>query len=54
LDEQSFRFNERENTDSGRFLKGIIGIIGRRLQYAKLIGANTTGELPETGTWQAA
>jgi hypothetical protein len=35
LDEQAFRFNERENTDSGRFLKGIIGIIGRRLQYAK-------------------
>ncbi len=33
LDEQAFRFNERENTDSGRFLKGIIGIIGRRLQY---------------------
>ena len=46
LDEQAFRFNERENTDSGRFLKGIIGIIGRRLQYAKLIGG-----LPETGTW---
>jgi|ERR1700690_30829 len=49
LDEQAFRFNERENTDSGRFLKGIIGIIGRRLQYAKLIGG-----LPEAGTWQAA
>jgi transposase-like protein len=52
LDEQSFRFNERENTDSGRFLKGIIGIIGRRLQYTKLIGADLTR--PETGTWQAA
>jgi transposase-like protein len=49
LDEQSFRFNERENTDSGRFLKGIIGVIGRRLQYAKLIGG-----LPKAGTWQAA
>ena len=49
LDEQAFRFNERENTDSGRFLKGIIGIIGRRLQYAKLIGG-----LPATGTWQTA
>src|SRR6266481_4503613 len=25
LDEQSFRYNERERTDAGRFLKGIIG-----------------------------
>ncbi len=53
LDEQAFRFNERENTDSGRFLKGIIGIIGRRLQYAKLTGQDTDG-LPTAGTWQAA
>jgi transposase-like protein len=52
LDEQAFRFNERENTDAGRFLKGIVGIIGRRLQYAKLIGADFTR--PETGTWQTA
>jgi transposase-like protein len=49
LDEQAFRFNERENNDSERFLKGIVGIIGRRLQYAKLIGG-----LPEAGTWQSA
>jgi transposase-like protein len=53
LDEQAFRFNERENTDSGRFLKGIIGIIGRRLQYAKLIGQQDVGGLPAAGTWQA-
>jgi transposase-like protein len=53
LDEQAFRFNERENTDSGRFLKGIIGIIGKRLQYAKLTGQDADG-LPTTGTWQAA
>ncbi|MGA2786846.1 MAG: IS1595 family transposase [Verrucomicrobiota bacterium] len=53
LDEQAFRFNERENTDSGRFLKGIIGIIGRRLQYAKLIGENITGDFTRSaaGTW---
>src|SRR6266404_3123005 len=38
LDEQAFRFNERSNTDSGRFLKGIVGIIGKRLEYLKLIG----------------
>jgi len=54
LDEQAFRFNERENTDSGRFLTGILGIIGRRLQYAKLIGKQDAGWLPPTGTWQAA
>jgi transposase-like protein len=56
LDEQAFRFNERENTDSGRFLKGIIGIIGRRLQYAKLIGENITGGFTRSasGARQAA
>jgi len=56
LDEQAFRFNERENTDSGRFLKGIVGIIGKRLQYAKLIGQNMTGDFTRStsGTWQAA
>jgi transposase-like protein len=54
LDEQAFRFNERENTDSGRFLRGIIGVIGKRLQYDALI-SETVG-LPATaaGTWQAA
>jgi len=54
LDEQAFRFNERENTDSGRFLMGIIGIIGKRLQYANLTGKDNAGGLPPTGTWQAA
>jgi len=54
LDEQAFRFNERENNDAGRFLKGIVGIIGRRLQYAKLTGQQVTGALPAAGTWQAA
>ena len=54
LDEQAFRFNERENTDSGRFLTGIIGVIGRRLKYMKLIGKQDAGGLPAAGTWQAA
>jgi transposase-like protein len=54
LDEQAFRFNERENNDAGRFLKGIVGVIGRRLQYAKLIGQQSIGGLPPSGTWQAA
>jgi len=54
LDEQSFRFNERENTDSGRFLKGILGVIGKRIKYLKLIGQQTCTALPETETWEAA
>lgn len=40
LDEQAFRFNERKQDDQGRFLKGIIGIVGCGLRYAKLIGDN--------------
>ncbi len=56
LDEQAFRFNERGNTDAGRFLKGIIGIIGKRLQYAKLIGLQAGEDFTRSasGTWQAA
>lgn len=38
LDEQAFRFNERKEDDQGRFLKGISGVIGKGLRYAKLIG----------------
>jgi transposase-like protein len=54
LDEQAFRFNERENDDKGRFLAGIVGVVGRRLQYAKLTGKDAAGDLPSAGTWQAA
>jgi transposase-like protein len=56
LDEQAFRFNERENNDAGRFLKGIVGVIGKRLQYAKLIGEQVAGQLttPASGAGQAA
>jgi len=49
LDEQAFRFNERKNTDSGRFLIGIVGIIGKRLKYARLISEAGSHELPTTG-----
>jgi transposase-like protein len=38
LDEQSFRFNERQDNDQGRFMKAINGIIGKSLKYADLIG----------------
>jgi transposase-like protein len=46
LDEQAFRFNERENDDSGRFLKGIVGVIGKRLMYDTLTGKDSVGGLP--------
>lgn len=38
LDEQAFRFNEREDTDAGRFVKAMKGIVGKSLTYAKLTG----------------
>jgi len=38
LDEQAYRFNERETTDSERFLKAVPSIIGRRLTYKGLTG----------------
>jgi transposase-like protein len=38
LDEQAFRFNERKDTDSGRFMKAVSGIFGKGLKYADLIG----------------
>lgn len=45
LDEQSFRFNEREDTDAGRFVKAIKGIVGKNLTFAKLTGKEEGGEL---------
>jgi transposase-like protein len=38
LDEQAFRFNERKDTDAGRFVKAVAGYIGKGLRYSKLIG----------------
>jgi len=38
LDEQAFRFNEREDTDGGRFLKAVKGIFGKHLNYNSLTG----------------
>jgi hypothetical protein len=54
LDEQAFRFNERKDTDAGRFLKGILGVIGKRLEYVKLIGQKGGGQLPtpKAGPWE--
>jgi len=45
LDEQAFRFNEREDTDRGRFVKAISGIVGKSLTFAKLTGKEEGGEL---------
>jgi transposase-like protein len=39
LDEQAFRFNNRETDDAERFSDVISSIIGRRLMYKDLIGA---------------
>ena len=48
LDEQAFRFNERKGTDAERFLKGILGVIGKRLEYVKLIGQGVDTTKPTT------
>jgi transposase-like protein len=44
LDEQSFRFNEREGNDRSRFLSAMSNLFGRRLTYSALTGS----ELPQT------
>jgi transposase-like protein len=52
LDEQAFRFNERKDSDAGRFIKVVSGVIGKGLRYAKLIGKGDS--LPEPTTpWTA-
>lgn len=38
LDEQAFRFNERGDDNKGRFIKAILGVIGKRLTWNKLTG----------------
>ena len=38
LDEQAFRFNERDTDDQGRFLLAMQGVIDRRLTYKLLTG----------------
>jgi transposase-like protein len=48
LDEQAFRFNERKDNDSGRFVKVMRGVIGKGLKYAKLIAAEG-GDGPSSG-----
>ena len=38
LDEQTFRFNERSDDDSGRFRKVLSSVAGKRLTYRELTG----------------
>ena len=40
LDEQVFRFNNRKATDGSRFLAVARSIVGKRLTYKELIGAD--------------
>ncbi|MGA2285593.1 MAG: IS1595 family transposase [Dehalococcoidia bacterium] len=42
VDEQVFRYNNRGDVDGGRFRQLASSITGKRLTYAKLIGATTT------------
>jgi hypothetical protein len=46
LDEQTFRFNERKDTDCGRFLKAVKGTIGKNLRYAELTGKTEKAMIP--------
>jgi transposase-like protein len=49
LDEQAFRFNERELTDRGRFLKVVTSTQGKRLTYKKLTGRSDSDSLRGAG-----
>lgn len=40
LDEQAFRFNEREHNDGTRFRKVAASVTGKRITYAELTGKN--------------
>jgi len=46
LDEQAFRFNEREGNDADRFRSAIQNIVGRRVMYRELIGEADRADRP--------
>lgn len=46
LDEQAFRFNERADTDAGRFLKAVKGTLGKRILYTDLTGKKDKDMIP--------
>jgi transposase-like protein len=49
LDEQAFRFNEREQKDAGRFRTASGSIAGKRLTYRKLTGKDDPEYQPRRG-----
>jgi hypothetical protein len=42
LDEQAFRFNNRKLTDGERFSIAVSGVVGKRVTYRSLTGADNT------------
>jgi transposase-like protein len=44
VDEQSFRYNEREGSDRTRFYRALAGITDKRLTYAELIGKQSDSD----------
>ena len=42
VDEQAFRFNERDDDDAGRFRKVLSSVFGKRLTYDELTGHDKT------------
>jgi transposase-like protein len=38
LDEQAYRFNQRKDSNGGRFMRAVRAIVGKRLTYKHLIG----------------
>jgi len=53
LDEQSFRYNNRQDMNDGdRFVEAMKHIVGRRLTYEQLTGKGTDSiHHEEAGTW---
>lgn len=43
LDEEAFRFNEREGDDADRFLNALVKVTGKRVTYKKLTGKEEIG-----------
>lgn len=43
LDEESWRFNERDTNDGGRFARIMRGVTGRRITYRELCAIDDCG-----------
>ena len=52
IDEQAFRFNNRNMTDAERFDIGIREIVGKRLTYAELTGKTSAKQKRSTKPWR--